>query len=185
MIWQEERSNSSENFWQEFFESHPEALLPALSGRAFSLGSKCYVGGKNLSNSGGNVVDFILQHKGDVTIVEIKTPTASLVGAEYRTSVHPPSRELTGSVIQVLNYRAHLLKNLHALKAENIDLQVVAPRTLVIIGDSERFASEAELQSFLLFRGTLGDTTVLTYDEVFDGIAQLCVAIEALSDGAS
>ena len=61
---------------------------------AFTLNSKCYVGGKAVNNQGGNVVDFLIQRNGDVTRIEIKTPMTDLLGGEYRKGVYPPSRDL-------------------------------------------------------------------------------------------
>jgi hypothetical protein len=83
--WRRERGNSSEEFWQRMFAGRPELLAAAAHGRAFTLNSKCYVGGKALTNRGGNVLDFLAQHGGDVVLIEIKTPAAKLLGAEYRT----------------------------------------------------------------------------------------------------
>lgn len=78
--WERERGNSSEEFWQHMFDNRPELLSAASYGRPYKLNSKCYVGGKAIDNRGGNVLDFIAQNHGDVTLIEIKTPAARLLG---------------------------------------------------------------------------------------------------------
>jgi hypothetical protein len=83
-LWRIERQNPSEEFWHAVFLGRPELLAPTVNGRAFTVNSKCYVGGKAIDNSGGNVLDFLAQHGGDVVLIEIKPPTAPLVG--YRAS---------------------------------------------------------------------------------------------------
>jgi hypothetical protein len=118
-LWRNERQNPSEEFWHAVFLSRPELLAPTVNGRAFTLNSKCYVGGKAIDNSGGNVLDFLAQHSGDAALIEIKPPTAPLVGPAYRTNVVMPSRELVGAITQVLIYRASLLADLHALRGKS------------------------------------------------------------------
>jgi len=173
--WKRERNNSSEEFWQRMFSSRPELLSAAAHGRAFTLGSKCYVGGKAITNRGGNVLDLLAQHGGDVVLIEIKTPIAKLLSTEYRT-VYPPSHELAGAVTQALNYRLSLLNDLYGLQANSPKLRVHFPSIFVLIGDSDREGmSEAQRRSFELFRSSLKDVVIQTYDELFDGIANLAV----------
>jgi hypothetical protein len=177
--WETERGNSSEEFWQQMFDSRPELLSVASYGRASTLNSKCYVGGKAINNRGGNVLDFIAQNHGDVVLIEIKTPTAKLLGSEYRNNVYPPSSELAGAVTQALYSRLSLLTELNALKANSPDLRVHFPSIFLLIGDADREdMSETQRRSFELFRTSLKDVTIQTYDELFDGIKTLAVWME-------
>jgi hypothetical protein len=79
------------------------------------LKTKCYVGGKDIDNRGGGVLDFIVKERGNATLIEIKCPTAPLLGAEYRHDVWPPSRELAGACTQALHYRSNLLHEFYPL----------------------------------------------------------------------
>jgi Shedu protein SduA, C-terminal/HNH endonuclease len=177
--WERERQNSSEEYWQELFHSRPELLAPTVQGRAFALKSKCYVGGKTIDNSGGNVLDFLAQHEGDVVLVEIKTPTTKLLRAEYRANVYPPSRELTGAVVQALHYRLSLLNDLHSLRSQSSILQVHDPGIFVVVGDAEREGLlGAKRQSFELFRHSMKSVEILTYDELFNGLANQAIWME-------
>jgi hypothetical protein len=178
-LWRAQRQNPSEEFWHTVFLNRPELLAPTVNGRAFTLNSKCYVGGKAIDNSGGNILDFLAQHSGDVALIEIKPPTAPLVGAAYRLNVVMPSRELVGAITQVLTYRASLLADLHALRGQSPTLRVHHPDAYVVIGDAEREQlDEAQRHSFELFRRSFKDVIVITYDELFGGVQHLAVWTE-------
>lgn len=177
--WERERQNSHEEYWQDLFKARPELLAPTVHGRAFTLRSKCYVGGKAIDNSGGNVLDFLAQHDGDVALIEIKAPTTPLVGTRYRANVYPPSRELVGAIVQALHYRSSLLNDLHALLSQSPGLQVHDPTVFVVIGDTEREGlTDMKRRSFQLFRHTLNRVEILTYDELFNGLANQSVWME-------
>jgi hypothetical protein len=55
------RENSSEEFWQNLLQKSPAVLAQIFPQSMFQLGNKCYVGGKSISNSGGNLVDLSTQ----------------------------------------------------------------------------------------------------------------------------
>jgi Domain of unknown function (DUF4263) len=169
-IWKSERRNKSEEFWQATFESHPELLGAATDGRPFTLNAKCYVGGKAITNRGGNIVDFLLQCDSDAVLVEIKTPVTRLLSSRYR-DIYPPSHELAGAVIQALNYRTTLMNELYSLRARSPELVIRVPGIFILIGDIDQMSTDAERQSFELFRDSLSKVVIRTYDELFAGIA--------------
>jgi hypothetical protein len=168
-LWRSERQNRSEEFWQVVFESRPELLGSATNGKPFALNAKSYVGGKAITNRGGNIVDFLLQCDTDAILVEIKTPVTKLLGGRYR-DIYPPSHELAGAVIQALNYRTTLLNDLHSLRARSPELVVRSPAIFILIGDIAQMSTDGERQSFELFRDSLNKVVIRTYDELFAGI---------------
>lgn len=178
-IWEAERENASEEFWQTLFNHRPELLKLVTQGRPFVLNSKCYVGGKAIDNCGGQVVDFLAQCSGDAILIEIKTPTAALMGREYRANVHPPSPELAGAVAQALNYRLTLLNEMATLSMYSPGLIARHPSIVVIIGDGSRAElSAGQRRSFELYRQCMKDILVVTYDELFTSLADLAVLLE-------
>ncbi|MGW7361102.1 Shedu anti-phage system protein SduA domain-containing protein [Streptomyces sp. NPDC054802] len=174
-VWNRNRTNDDEEYWQQLFSDHPEAFSLALEGRAYTLSSKCYVGGKSIENTGGNVLDFLARHNGNVALVEIKTPTANLLAPQkYRGNVYAPSRELAGSTVQALEYRHSLISNLPALAFETPGLRATQPMGVVIIGDlEEEDMGEDGRRSFELYRSSFRDLKIMTYDELFGGIRML------------
>ncbi|GGV04301.1 hypothetical protein GCM10010211_84380 [Streptomyces albospinus] len=174
-VWNQKRATGDEEYWQQLFSDHPEAFSLALEGRAYTLSSKCYVGGKSVANTGGNVLDFLAQHSGNVAIVEIKTPTTKLLAPQkYRGNVYAPSRELAGSTVQALEYRHGLITNLPALAFETPGLRATQPMGVVIIGDLEKEEmGEDGRRSFELYRSSFRDLKIMTYDELFGGIQML------------
>lgn len=95
-----------------------------------------------------------------------------------RQGVRLPSEDVIGGCIQVLESRRSLMQTLDLLNAgaEPRD-QLVADHPLtcfVIVGDLSREQfTVAERTSFDLFRNSLRDVLVYTFDELFEGIAQV------------
>lgn len=166
-------------FWQAFFKRTPELLLPASNGRPFVLNSQAYVGGISVAAKGANLPDFLAQCDGNAVLLEIKTSLTPLVGPKYRSSAYPPSRELAGACVQALEYRASLMNNAHALFHHSRTLLAPSPAVVVLAGDTQLSPlDDQQRRSFELFRSSLKDLTVLTYDELFRTIADLATMME-------
>ena len=77
-------SNSSEDFWQTALERNSYLLNQAFAYPVVVIGSKAYVGGKQINNQGGTLADFLaaVESTAAVVIIEIKTPQARLLGPE-------------------------------------------------------------------------------------------------------
>lgn len=171
-IWKSNRTNSSEEFWQSLFQKCPQLIAFIFPQSMFQLGSKCYVGGKTINNSSGNLVDFIYASKltGNVALVEIKTPITKLLGKKYRNNAYSISDELSGSLVQALNYKDQLLKEYYKLcnPGGEVSFSAFSPKCLVIAGTTDnQFQDETQYKSFDLFRNCISDITIITYDELF------------------
>jgi hypothetical protein len=178
-IWQQERGNDSEEFWQGLFKSRPELLKLLAQGRPFVLDDKCYLGGKAVDNTGGSVIDFLAQGNSDAILIEIKTPTTRLLTGEYRAGVFPPSRELSGAVSQSLDYRYSLLVGLANLRMKSPRLTAHHPSIIVVAGDYElQCLSDDQKRSFALYRQSQKDVDLITYDELFVQLADMAVLVE-------
>jgi hypothetical protein len=179
-VWKEQRANPSEDFWQDLFESNTKLLCITIPKHILIIGSKCYLGGKSISNRGGKVVDFLYGHAEtkNVVLIEIKQPQTRLVGSEYRSGVFAPSHELGGAIAQALTYRDELQKNYYALAQTSpaSRLQVFDPQCMIVIGDRTSL-SAAEARSFELFCATLHNVNIVTFDDVFDKIEYLLLGM--------
>ncbi|MBC8418173.1 MAG: DUF4263 domain-containing protein [Desulfobacteraceae bacterium] len=183
VVWERNKTNADEEFWQDLFVNNPRLIAQAVPDHILLLQQKCYVGGKSFENTGGNIVDFLFvtQSNRNATLVEIKTPVAKLVGSKYRANAYSMSEELSGSIVQVLNYRNELLHNFHALtRGDAAQFCAFNPRCLIISGSFESPQLDAcQRGSFELFRSSLGLVTVLTFDEIFGKVKDL---VDLLAD---
>ena len=112
----------------------------------------------------------------------IKTPLTRLIGSRYRANAYSMSEELSGAVVQTLNYRDELLKNFHALTHAVAATQFSAfnPQCLVVVGSLENEDMDVnKRRSFELFRSNLGAVTILTFDQIFGKVRDL---VDLLSD---
>ena len=169
-IWDGNRTNADEEFWQLTFNENSYALSQVFAVPMLFIKDKAYVGGMTLERSDARFVDYLYSTESsrEAILIEIKAPTTRLVGRPYRGN-HPPSAELAGSVVQVLTYRSELVRHLSGLK-ENTDIKLNAfmPRCAIIVGNAEaELKDERSRRSFELFRTSLKDVEVVTYDELF------------------
>jgi hypothetical protein len=135
-VWEANRENDDEGFWQEFLSAHAFVLSQVFSFPVIIHQGRAYVGGKTIENRKGNEVDFLLgnQLTEQAALVEIKTPMTRLLGRKYR-SAYPPSGDLAGAVAQLSNYRDSLTKDYYRLAHESAtSFHAFNPPCLLIAG---------------------------------------------------
>ncbi len=189
-VWEKNRKNNDEEFWQHTIADHAFVFSVLFAYPVVIVKGKAYVGGKRLDNTRGNLVDFLAraESSANALLVEIKTPATRLLGKEYRDGVYPPSGEFGGALAQVLQYRDSLLQDLHGVnRGQAVPLLSAEPRCLVLIGNSrEELLNDDTRSSFERFRERLQGVTVLTFDELFNRVAdfeRLLSAPEAATGG--
>ena len=167
--WTEHKNSSDEELWQRLLTKHIHVLEQVFSWPVNIVGQKMYVGGKGVDNKGGGLVDYLLKNTltNNVTLVEIKTPrTPLLKTTEYRKGIYNTSDDLTGGVMQVINYRDNLIKYYFSLDVGD-QFDAFDPRCVVVIGHAGDELKELnKRKSFELYRSQLSDVTVITYDEL-------------------
>lgn len=168
--WDANRGNSDEEFWQLTFNENSYVLSQVFAVPMVFLKDKAYVGGMTLDRSDSRFVDYLFSAESsrEAILIEIKSPTAPLLGRTYR-GIRPPSKELAGSVVQVLNYRVELARNLRSVTDDtDFDISAFMPRCAVIIGNGQTgLGDAASRRSFEIFRSSLKDVEIVTYDELF------------------
>jgi lipopolysaccharide biosynthesis glycosyltransferase len=181
-IWEENKTNDDELFWQEVFSNRSEIISQVFSYPVVVLKDKAYVGGKLINNLGGKVADYLYQNKNtkNAIIVEIKTPMTRLLKSEYRPNVYSVSEDLSGSVNQTLLYVNSLLKDYYSLdRDESSRFEANNPRSLLIIGSFENEGIVGEKKkSFETFRNDLRNIDVITFNELFGKIAILLTLLQ-------
>ncbi len=180
--WQKNVCNSDEEFWQKTLTEHSFVLEQAFSWPTSIVKGKAYVSGKSVFNTGGNLVDFLMKNSltQSAALIEIKTPSTNLVGPEYRTGIYNISSELSGSIMQILNYKHSLQEDFTILTKETPDLfDSFNPQCVVIVGNTgNELDNQNKTKSFELYRHQFQSVTIISYDELFQKIKNLIRLLE-------
>jgi len=180
--WQDNHAVAAEDFWQKALSDRAYVLSQVFAYPVVVIREKAYVGGKRVTNTGGNIVDFLaaVESTDAVILIEIKTPTTRLLGPEYRNGIFPLSGDLSGAVAQVLGYRQSLMRDYHSLISDiSYRFTLGEPRCLVVAGHAgNELASPAMRESFELQRERLQGVAVVTYDELFRRLQRFVVLLE-------
>jgi hypothetical protein len=117
-------------------------------------------------------------------LIEIKTPSTRLLGSEYRSGIYNVSNDLSGSIMQTLNYKHSLQEDFTNLTRGQPDLfDSFNPQCAVIIGNSENeLDHQSKTKSFELYRHQFPGVTVITYDELFSKTRNLINLLENPSE---
>jgi len=183
-IWEDNKTNNDEEFWQITISSFSWIISQLFSTPVIIYEEKAYCGGKFVDNKGGNLVDFLYKSNltSSVALIEIKTPCTALVGNAYRQTFSM-SDELSGAVGQILNYKHSIQKHYIGLIAENKNsepFEVINPKSLLIVGClTQQFENAKDkLDAFELYRQNLKDVTIVTYDELIEKVKILKYLLE-------
>jgi hypothetical protein len=177
-VWQTNRTNDDEEFWQARLQEWSYVLSQLFSSPVTFIKGKAYVGGQQVDGRSARFVDFLFSGgAGDEAIlIEIKTPkTPLLQKSKYRSSIHAPSTDLSGSVVQMSDYRDSLISSYRDILSErSVELSAFRPKSIVIIGDySGQLADAVKRRSFELYRSSLANVEIVTFDELFRKVEHL------------
>ncbi len=180
------RSRREESYWQGLLQQHSWVISQVFAFPCVLIRGQAYVGGKQIDNRGGNIVDFLYASAltENAVLVEIKTPATPLLEpGEYRNNTYNLSRELSGATQQLLVDKSSLITEYRALSGdEQPAYRPFSPRTLLIIGDTQSLpGAAAARRSFELYRNNLRDVDVITYDELAEKIGRLVDLLEQRS----
>lgn len=165
----ENASNGDESYWQDILERNGWAISQVYAVPIMLIQSQVYVGGKLVTNRGGNTADFLYENdiSGNLVLVEIKTPISPLLGKRYRNNVYNASEDLTGGLLQILNARQSLTEHYASLATDDMmSRHPLSPRGLLIVGSTSQLQDEAQQSSFELFRGNQREIEIVTFDEL-------------------
>lgn len=135
--WDTNQSNADEGFWQITFRENVYALSQVFAVPLIFIRESAYVGGMSVDRKSAKLADYLFSQESsrEAVLIEIKTPATKLLGTRYR-GTYKPSTELSGSVMQALDYRRTLSKNLPAVtEGTGQELTAFAPKCVVVIGN--------------------------------------------------
>ena len=175
-IWDNNRSNANESFWQATFKENAYAVSQVFAVPLVFIKDSAYVGGMGIDRKNAKFVDFLfsVESSREAVLIEIKTPATKLLGKRYR-GTYCPSPELVGAVMQVLDYRGTLVKDLRAVvEGTGHDLSAFSPKCAVILGNgTAELADVQKRAAFEHFRANSRDVEIVTFDELFRKIEVL------------
>ncbi len=163
---------TDEKFWQQLFKEHPNIISSVIPSVVYIIEDQPYMGGKAIDNKGASIGDFLFKSGTDnVSIIEIKTPSTDLLGNEYRNGVYCPSKELSGSIVQIRKQKDDLIKEYDHIKLSSMrkgkNFSAYDPKSYIIIGNTNELSDE-QSESFELFRNSLKDIEIITFNELID-----------------
>jgi hypothetical protein len=178
-VWKNNSTNSIEEFWQDQFTKRSFLLEQIFSYPVLLIKEKAYMGGKSIFNSGGNYCDFLYQNAltSSAILVEIKTPMTPLLGPIYRNGVYNASTQLTGALLQVLDYRKSFGEEVRNLR-KNDDFDLCEPPCKVVIGNTSQLNDPDKKKSFELFRRHFNGVEIVTYDEIFVRLSKILTILD-------
>ena len=187
--WDANKANSDEGFWQIILSDNSYAFSQLFAAPVTFIQGRAYVGGTQLDGKDGRYLDFMLSggSANHAILVEIKAPTTKLLSARYRGNVYPPSRDLSGAVVQVNDYCDTLRKNVEQItRARKVELNTFNPRRIVLMGNYEEELTSPKMRaSFELFRSSLAGVEIVTFDEFFRKVEQLAKLFNIVRTGPS
>ena len=122
------------------------------------------------------ITDFIVKNSmtNNCALFEIKTPQTKLLNkTQYRDSVYTPSKDLAGSVSQVLDQKYKFQKEISVIKDNSgiYDMESYATHGVLIIGTIPEYKEERK--SFELFRRNSKDVEIVAFDELLHKLKDL------------
>ncbi|WP_278353190.1 Shedu immune nuclease family protein [Chryseobacterium gleum] len=172
-------SESLEKQWQEFLKNNSWIFSSIFAQPVILYKKEAYVGGKTIDNNNGKFNDFLIKNSlsDNVSFLEIKTHKTKIIEkSTYRgEDVYSTTKDLTGSIVQVLNQRDNFQKEFYATKVKSINngnFETFNSKCVVLIG-STKDLDNTQQYSFELFRSNSRDVEILTFDELQTKIESL------------
>lgn len=176
-FWENNKLNDDEEFWQTLFQKYSWILSQIFSCPFIQIGTKFYCGGKEDDDKGGVKGDLLYKNNltGSLAFIEIKTPGTKIISKKYRGDekekeniIYSMKDDLSGSVNQVLNQR----KVYHQSFGDSNGKILHNAKCILIIGYLEDLDPDMK-KSFELYRSSLREVEIITYDELFERTSTL------------
>lgn len=169
------KENRTEIAWQNFLTKYQFILSLAFGSPITMVNDQAYVGGQKVQGDGGKITDYLMMNNltSNAVIIEIKKPNTPIISDNaYRKGVYTPSPDIYKAVSQVIDQRYQFQKDFLSLRYnsesenddERYDFESYAVRCCVIAGTMP--TGKNQKKSFELFRYSLNNVEIVTYDEL-------------------
>lgn len=172
-------NDKERDFWQPFFEQNAWILSQLFHAPVMFFSGKRYVGGKNMSDKGGQYTDFVLKNDitDNVAIIEIKTPAKEIIDGEYRQTFQF-SAELIGAVNQLLLQKDTLVKNYKNLIADEDEYYRATNVESILVFGTVGKLTKKQKDAFENYRNELRSVRIIGFDELLARINNLLSLLE-------
>jgi hypothetical protein len=177
------KTDASEEEFQLLLKVDAKIFSLIFNSPVIFFSDKAYIGGKTLENKHGKIVDYLFNNSltNDAIIIEIKRANENFLTNEYRDGIYKISPEISGAINQLLKYRLEYVQNFnHALCTygqnggdTSLHPNAYSPKCILISGKISELDSPNKKQSFSLFKNSLKDLEIITYDEIIQKIITL------------
>ena len=179
--------DKDEALWQKFFENNTWifgfGLHYIINVPLEKLRLEQVVKGYDVVSSGKRI-DALMKSKGIISsfcFAEIKTHRTKLINSDYRPDVYPPSKHLAGGIAQLQKTVQYSLRSIGEKLSNTLkdgtplgeDIFLYRPKSFLLIGKLDEFSSEhgvnqVKYSSFELFRRSVNDIDIITFDELLE-----------------
>lgn len=180
------KNDFAEEQWQQFFLHNSMIISQIFPIPIVFKNDKAFIGGKWIENGHGNLVDFVYKNKftNNSCIIEIKKPQTELfMTSQYRHDhIYNMSNDLIGGINQLISYKDTFTKEYNNLIANdpNRDFECWNVKTILIIGNTKEFSkSKEKLRQFELFRNSINDVIIITFDELLQKLKGILNIIDS------
>ena len=155
--------SKSESWWQTFIRSN---ILLIQQGYIMAIEKM------NTAIGGTKYPDFsLVTHDSYLDILEIKKPNTGVLKHDEGRNNYYWDPEVSRAIIQVENYISMVTEHAtdvrsYILDTYKIDLKVVRPRGIILVGDARSLIEQKQKDDLRLLSQGLKNITVVTYDEL-------------------
>lgn len=178
------KEDKDEAYWQYFFTENDWIFGYGLNYKFLTIESnQPNYGGENYTGKGKQKGDYLTHTESNdimfTVLVEIKKSTSLLLAKNVKTKKHVKYRngawllgnELLGGVSQIqVNCKSWQKNAEDILNRKLIDKKIVTvkPKGILVIGNTAEFENDFEkITSFELFRQSINNIEIITFDELF------------------
>jgi len=155
--------SKSEGWWQTFIRAN---ILLIQQGYIKAIEKM------NTTIGGTKYPDFsLVTHDSYLDILEIKKPNTDLLKLDAGRGNYFWDAEVSRAIIQVENYISQVTEQAPAVRSYildnyKIDLKVVRPRGIILVGDARALTEQKQRDDLRLLSQGLKNVTIVTYDEL-------------------
>lgn len=163
--------------WQRFFEDNHWIFGYGLNYKILkSVQAQPHYGAGRVDGTSEQKGDFLQRTEANIkftVLVEIKTPTAPLLGSKYRNGAFKPGEDLAGGISQLqVNCKSWEIdgsrkdRNREILEKDNIYTK--QPKGILVIGNTNQLIDLAKRDTFELLRRNTINPEIITFDELYE-----------------